>query len=309
MPLFDNGTASITKIRSWLRTLTFLDVILIGSAYIPARFLGSETLLITLSLWLLFVGVLVLQRCRYSWIGWLAIAALILYDAASGWYITDNHEWLFGLWALTIALTLRFSGIDDRKMALESNARWLLVLVMLYAVLQKALDPTFLSGEFFTYTFLTDDRFVPWTKLVGGLGEAEVASNYESFYSLFGSEATMQIQLASNYVITLIGKLTTWWLWGIELLIGILFIFKQRTLELWGHLLMVFFVAVTYTIAPVYGFGLLLTAAAALLAHDRFPRILRCYLAVAVYLLVLDSLWLLFAVEPVHAVWLLTALW
>ena len=85
-------------------------------------------------------------------------------------------------------------------------------------------------------------------------------------------------------------------------MIGLCFLFRNRLIQLIGHWALLFFIVVTYSIAPVYGFGLLLIVAGMLLARESFENMMPWYLGTAIYLVVLDFLWLLFEFEFIDSI-------
>jgi hypothetical protein len=78
---------------------------------------------------------------------WGLILLHMVVELAMGWFEVPNHH--FVLTYLLIAVTL-CAACEDAEFAslMRTNARWLLVGIMGFATLHKALSPTFMSGEY-----------------------------------------------------------------------------------------------------------------------------------------------------------------
>jgi hypothetical protein len=271
--------------HTWLQNWTWFDGVLISSLFVVTWFNHTvvEWGMVLLMTWLL-LGI-VSHDFRRSPMLWLLVSLTLVGLNGYTWQTTDNHKWLFTLWAIVITVSLLPRYRFQTEAILASNARWLIILVMLFAVLQKTLDPTYLDGSFFTYTYLVDGRFATVTSWLAGISETDLINNADRVRVLLQDPTISSTTLTTNAAVTTLGFITTWWVWLVELAIGLFLLLSWSRLQRWGHVLNQYFIVVTYTIAPVFGFGLLLTICGALATKANNPRLYRGYLLVGAYLL------------------------
>ncbi|MCE9527956.1 MAG: hypothetical protein K8R36_18095 [Planctomycetales bacterium] len=194
---------------------------------------------------------------------WYVTATILGTAVWCTWESADNHRYLFVYW--TLALFSAFSlPRGEQPLALALTGRWLLGLCMLLAVAWKCVSPDYLSGSFFHYELLADERFAHFTSWTSGLSLEQLAENRalrESLTSgaLVGKELS-EVQFHSSAGVATVAQLLTWWTVGIEGLLAAFFlgtaIFPRRPrLILAANLALLTFAATTYAIAPVRGFG------------------------------------------------------
>jgi len=179
------------------------------------------------------------------------------------WESADNHRYLFVYWTLALCSTFSLPR-GERPFALALTSRWLLGLCMLLAVAWKCVSPDYLSGSFFHYELLADERFAYLASWTSGLSLEQLAENRglrESLTSgaLVGKELS-EVQFHSNPAAAVVAHVLTWWTVGIEGLLAAFFlgtaIFLRRQRLLWAaNLALLVFAATTYAVAPVRGFG------------------------------------------------------
>ena len=87
------------------------------------------------------------------------------------WATIDNHIVLAGYWYLALGASLLS---DDPERRMSQQARLLVGLVFLVAVIRKVVNPEFVNGDFFTFTLLVDTRFEPVAETLGGVADQTV---------------------------------------------------------------------------------------------------------------------------------------
>ena len=232
------------------------------------------------------IGALFIPRLSIDSRVWGFLTGVLFYSCAVNWSTADNHEWLFMLWGGTITLALVFVFERNRSEMLRINAKWMLILVMLLAVAQKALEPSYVDGSFFAYKLLIEYRFWSLSEWAG-LTTAQLQENLVTLNSLLVSPTLEAAYLHTNATIVWLGHFITWWVWGIELVIGILLLLSSRLAQQLAHITNIYFIFVTYTFAPVLGFGSLLCVLGLLLTRANHPKLYKWYLGAFAYLTVL----------------------
>lgn len=200
---------------------------------------------------------------------WLALSVLLAANAALVWFELFNHNYLilYGCLALGIALMT-----PDPDRVLASTARYLLALVFLFAAFYKAISPDFPSGDFFEFTLITDERFRDLAEVIGGLPADAGAANLGAIREWGeGTRPPGVAGLETGPRIGLLADAMAIWTLFIEGAIGVLFL-AARTARIgrFTEIVLLLFVATTYVLAPVVGFGWILLVLG--LAQTRLPR-------------------------------------
>ena len=179
------------------------------------------------------------------------------------WESADNHRYLFVYWSLALCSVFSLPR-SEQPLALALTSRWLLGLCMGLAVVWKIASADYLSGTFFHYELLADERFAYFASWMSGLSLEQLAENRalrESLTSGYLQGNTIQeVQLHTAPSIVSAAQFLTWWTLGIEALLAGLFlgtaVFIRRPRPvLIASLALLVFAATTYTVAPVRGFG------------------------------------------------------
>jgi hypothetical protein len=255
-----------------LRRLKSLEVKL--PALLPMRVLPPLTMLLllvnTADNGLLFTPLaawfalgVALPRLLRTPFFWYVTATILGTAVWFTWESADNHRYLFVYW--TLALCSAFSlPRGEQPLALALTSRWLLGLSMLLAVAWKCVSPDYLSGSFFHYELLADERFTHFTSWTSGLSLEQLAENRglrESLTSgaLVGKELS-EVQFHSCAGAAAVAQLLTWWTIGIEGLLAGLFLgaamfLRRPRLVMLANFALLLFAATTYAVAPVRGFG------------------------------------------------------
>lgn len=193
---------------------------------------------------------------------WYCMATLLGGAVYLNWESSDNHRYLFVYAALALCCVFSLPRSQQDE-ALATTSRWLIGLCMLWATAWKLASPQYLSGGFFTYELLTDERFAYVASWLGGLPLVELAANRDLRELLVAGHLrgldVRTVQLASSPQISLLATVFTWWTLLIEGLLALLFLLPdgQRIARVRNVALLAFGVS-TYCVAPVRGFGWIL---------------------------------------------------
>lgn len=185
---------------------------------------------------------------------WAAATVIVAVGLVSNWYAVDNHKYLLGYWCLAVCLAL-LARSPDRTLAI--SARWLIVPVFLLAVVQKTLSPDYLSGAFFYYELLLDDRFAGLAKYIGGVPDHLRQLNEAARRALVNFDSSLTaVRLQGTPPLAVLGGFVTWWNYLIQAVIALAFALPRsnrfaRTRDAW----LLLFLFTTYLFAPVIGFG------------------------------------------------------
>lgn len=171
------------------------------------------------------------------------------------WHDADNHKYLMAYWCLALGLSC---GADDTAKALRINAQLLVGLCFLLAVVWKLRTPDFLTGEFFEYAMLTDDRLFGLAQLFTDLTPDVYEHNREAIDRLTTYSSTLElVRLHGPARIHLLARVLTVWTIFIEGAVALSFLWPSDShIAAWarnGSLLA--FVFTTYFATPVSGFA------------------------------------------------------
>lgn len=224
---------------------------------------------------------------------WLLITLFLAAGHLRAWFAVDNHKYLITYWCLALGLSLLAS---DPQRALRTNARWLIGLAFLFAVLGKLLSPDYLSGSFFEGLLLSDGRFFGVASFFGGIPmqELKLGDLARRDLLVFG-DLSAPIDLPSSARLGVMAQVLTWWTILIEAAVAVLFLWPEdRGPSRWRDAALLAFIVTTYPVAPVIGFAWVLAAMGTAQSTRRgFPYWPVLY--VAAYVLVLMSLYFPFA--------------
>lgn len=221
-------------------------------------------LLATTGAWYVAAPVSVLAAAALVWPGlrdrpllWWAIVGCLGAGVHQSWTQADNHQYLIIYWVLAVALS---TGAVDPHRARALAARWLLAAVFTLATLWKLSNPGFVDGSFFEFTLLTDSRFAPVARLLGG-GELGLLTANRTMFDVMesaGPGASVAL-LGRTPQIALVADVLTLWTLAIEAAVALAFL-TPGALWLGRHRdhLLIAFTATTYLAAPVLGFGWIL---------------------------------------------------
>ncbi|HEU4428767.1 MAG TPA: hypothetical protein VFT98_08435 [Myxococcota bacterium] len=189
---------------------------------------------------------------------WLALGALAFFRIASAWPLGDNHAYLLAYWCLGVGLAL----VAREPGALAPIARRLIGLAFAFAVLWKVISPDYLDGRFFRVVLIVDQRFEQFTRIAGGVDDADLAQrraylaqHVDSAHPARGAPPPERERLRR------VAQTATFATLAVELAVAAAFLWPLgRRLSRWRDPLLLGFCLATYAIAPVEGFGWLLLA-------------------------------------------------
>jgi hypothetical protein len=218
------------------------------------------------SLWFIRIPVLALgvaaivyrplaRRAAY----WFLVSGVLSAGYLVIWYTIDNHKYLTAYWCLALAVSL-VAAHPLRAAAV--NARLLIGLCFLFAVVWKVISLEFVDGTFFHFSLVSDPRFRNFSALVGGVSADALASNSQALAALVrGGGAVDAVAFHSSERVAWLAQLIALWTIAIEGLIAVAFLWPEgRALSKWRDAVLLLFLITTYPIATVPGFGWLLVA-------------------------------------------------
>ena len=205
---------------------------------------------------------MVAHRLVYTPAYWYIVATLLGATVYVNWESSDNHKYLFVYASLALCCVFSLPRAEQDE-ALAKTSRLLIGLCMLCATAWKLANPQYLSGGFFTYELLLDERFAGVASWLGALPAAELATNRELRELLVGGHlrgiGLQAVTLAASPRIETMARLLTWWTLAIESLLALLFLLPDgRRIARARNLALLIFGVSTYCVAPVRGFGWIL---------------------------------------------------
>ena len=206
-----------------------------------------------------------------------------------GWFLVeydraDDHLALAAYWYLAIGLSLLTSV---KQVVLRANARLLIGATFLLAFVWKLRSPDFISGAFFEFELLTDPRFAPIARSVGGLTTAQLEGNVGLM-----SAAPVTVQLSSSPQVQIIAKGLTFGALVLEPLVALSWLLPLRRLGAARHVTLIAFCFLTYFAVPVVGFGMILLAMA--ITHAENSQTRKLYFLGMAALFTWSWIWLAF---------------
>lgn len=195
---------------------------------------------------------------------WLLTFLAVALDAVQRWQSIDNHIYLAAYWALAVGAS-RFLVAGAREVALQTSARYLLALTMIVAALQKLVAPDYLDGRMLYVQLITDERLgmmarlldLPTTDLMQENVRRLVEPHWEGGEAKVIPLVTGPEELRQSLI--QVGRFVSLLTFVVELTVGVLFALPRRLASSGAaHLLLMGFMAATYTLLPIRGFGALL---------------------------------------------------
>lgn len=203
---------------------------------------------------------------------WLTIAGMHFLWIFSAYTVADNHRYLEGYWCLAIAIAL-WTGGSEGSLDLALNARMLIGLCFLFAVLWKFSSTSFRNGSFFVERLLFENRFLPMALWVGGLRPKVQIQHLEARRKLSLGISNLEKATVTRRL-RRTSQILTWWTLGIESLLAALFLIPFPHPDLWRVLALGLFVLTAYFWVPVPTFGQILLLMASVTLEDFRLRII-----------------------------------
>jgi hypothetical protein len=225
-------------------------------------FMDETTVLLIIVPILTIPGLLInkLILNKYYWV-LLALATSIPYLLLDLVGYVPNHKHIFAYLTIAICLTLFISNTSSGIKNLSLQAKYIIGLCFLFAVIGKFLAPEFLNGSFFEFTNTADPRFFGFTSFVGDVDMQSLLSNEANIIKLTSENNPNYIfQLNGVENLKTIGMLISYWTIFIEGMIAISFCLPNRFLvSKYRNVFLIAFIITTYPIATVAGFAIVLT--------------------------------------------------
>ncbi len=226
------------------------------------------------------MAALLLPKIAESPIFWLFLTILHFSWIYLAYTVADNHRYLEGYWCLSVALALMAGGTQGARY-LALDARLLIGLCFLLAVLWKVWSRSYRNGGFFADRLLFERRFLPIAYGAAGLTPNIQIKHREALRSLVGGE-TETAKAPVPKRLRCVAWTMAWWTVAIESLVAILFLLPLPQLDLWRTAALGVFVMTTYLLVPVPGFGQILLLMALVSVEDIELRIFLLALALSV---------------------------
>lgn len=218
---------------------------------------GGGRVLGPLGLCLAMIGVFYGRACR-SAVYWGLMSAILFGRIYMDTDTLDNHFYLSMYWSLALCISLTLPA-ERRLAALKLNAKWLIGFCMLFATAWKIISPDYLSGAFFNFFVIADNRFHDVARIVGGMTQDDIDHNFRIFTDVQNGLiplAGYDIAMRFPPGLRPLAAVMTWWTVLIEGVLAMLFLAPaQQSIMRARNGLLLAFGFTTYLVAPVKGFG------------------------------------------------------
>ena len=220
---------------------------------------------------------------------WLALALAGTTTTILIWERVDNHKYLLDYWLGVLFVVHLFPQPEQQRRIILFNARFFLCLIFLSASAQKLSSQSYRSGEMFEHYLYVDQRFAAFGKLIGiDPSVADGVKRRTMFLkSPFAEVQGNDVHITGSDRARVAALAMTWWDVSLQLLIGLLLLFRRSRTDEIAHILLLFFILTTYLPAPVFGFGWILAIMGFTLAKDKFPKLgagyVLCFFAILLY--------------------------
>jgi hypothetical protein len=184
---------------------------------------------------------------------WWMIAAVIVAVNADQWEMIDNHQYLITYWIVACCLTLSAPHL------MPINARLLVAVAFAFAVVWKVIAGEYGNGGFFFVTFLTDGRL---QKVAGAVsnegleGIRQAGRAITALSALGGDGSSLELVRDPRLVLGALGL--SWAGLAVESAVAFFHLMPGLRWYRARHVSLMTFVAFTYLLLPVIGFGFVL---------------------------------------------------
>jgi len=236
---------------------------------------------------------LVYPRAIRSALFWFVLSLAATFVVIRDWHAVDNHKYLFLYWLWILCFCHLLAEPQRQRHILLINARFFLCFVFLASAAQKLASPTYRSGEMFEYYLYADSRFTAFAKLIGidpSVPDA-VQKRIALFRSPYSKPVDNELELPGTDRARVAALILTWWDAALQLLIGLMLLFRLRATDQAAHVLLLLFIFTTYLPAPVFGFGWILAIMGLTLAKQNFPKIAAVYMIAFVAIIFYQMPW------------------
>jgi hypothetical protein len=201
------------------------------------------------------VAGLLYRPLRNGAVFWSFVTTLVLTSNFFNYYTADNHKHLMGIWCLGVCLS---TYVQDRERFLSAVARSLLGVSFLLAVIWKLVADDFMTGDVMRFELLFDDRFSTVANWIAQVRVDDLEANRKAHALLMNGEIRAGVQATLSYSggVDLVARGMTWWTIAIEGAVALTFLWPgERGPASLRDLPLLAFLATTYPVATVVGFG------------------------------------------------------
>ena len=172
-----------------------------------------------------------------------------------------NHNHIYAYVTIIISLTFFINSKAQHLNFLKIQAKYIIGLCFLFAVIGKFLAPEFLDGSFFDFTNTARFQFFGFSSIVGGIDKGLLQENHNNLYALLATNNTSNFFILNEAdKMKNISLFLTYWTILIESLIAISFCLPSRfLLTKYRNVFLLIFIVSTYPIATVVEFGVIVT--------------------------------------------------
>ncbi|MGL4612209.1 MAG: hypothetical protein ACRCYY_21440 [Trueperaceae bacterium] len=188
-------------------------------------------------------------KLRTNWLYWTVMTGICAGYVVARGLASENVFFLFVYISLAVLIAL-FS--DNPYLSFRRNARLIIGIVFLFASLWKLMSPDFLSGSFFTFMLIADDRLGPFGAVATAISLEDIATNR----SIFPVMPDMSHQLMTAPGIPLLAQMLTWMTFAIEFLVAIVFLVPLKPLYKIRDYALLLFLLTAYVFVPVPAFAM-----------------------------------------------------
>ena len=215
---------------------------------------------------------------------WLVVAGCMTWVTLAYFDEVGNHQYV--LTYVAVLMVLACDRDPDTSYAVAATGlRWMLVAIMGFAALQKAVNPEFRDGSFIAFMFAQGLLFEPVLKLCGSCWDA-VLHNQQAMAAAAALDpnGAVQVPLAPPLpLMPLVSHGFTWLTLAIELLVAVAFaVVPSQAIR---HGLLIAFVATLAVMRPEHVFAATLATIGLWLCPARFAWAQRTYLVLAIGLM------------------------
>jgi len=224
-------------------------------------FMNDTTVLAILMPIIIVPGLLInsVTTNRYYWLI-LTLFSTIPYLIMDLVGYVPNHKHIFAYVIIAITITIFLSEQKKQLNYLGIQAKYIIGLCFLFAVIGKFLAPEFIDGSFFEFTNTADSRFFGFTSFAADIDSKLLLANEKNLLNLMNTQNPDTFFVLNGVEnLSSIGLIVSYWTIFIEGMIAITFCLPSNfLLSKWRNIFLIAFILTTYPIATVAGFAIIL---------------------------------------------------
>lgn len=191
------------------------------------------------------------ERILNHWFFWTLVTCLLGSAIGRLWLSEGNHLFLLFYLSLTALIA---SHTSTPRVVFKWNARLIIGLVFTLAIFWKLISESYLSGQFYTYLLVIDDRLGAIGLLFTELTRQDIAINRQAVAGVLDAP----VQLITYPKIRILAMIMTWLTFIIEAALAVVFLIDTTSIQRLRSPLLLIFLVGTYTVVPVPAFGMAL---------------------------------------------------